>query len=346
MRGAGEASLALRRLTYTAWAMRDKINTRLRLADRSGLDEAAATLEAGGLVAVPTETVYGLAARADNDAAIERIYAAKGRPSFNPLIVHVRDLAHAQELAHFPPLALRLAQAHWPGPLTLVLERRQGANVAQAITAGLPTIALRCPAHRVMAELLSLVPFALAAPSANRSGSISPTSAQHVVASLEGRIEMVLDAGTPCEAGLESTILAIRADNSWEELRPGPLDPRALVASAENARREAPQNAAIGEASRIEAPGQLSSHYAPGKPMRLGAREARGDEFHIGFGAIAGDFNLSPQADLAQAAAQLYEALHRAAADPRPTIAVAPMPTEGIGRAINDRLKRAAHPPD
>lgn len=342
MSGAGGACLAWHALTYTGWAMRDKINTRIRLADREGLDEAAAILTEGGLVAVPTETVYGLAARADSEEAAARIYAAKGRPSFNPLIVHVKSLERARELAHFPPLALRLAEEHWPGPLTLVLERKAGADIAEAITAGLPTIALRCPAHPVMAALLARVPFELAAPSANRSGFISPTQAQHVLASLDRRIDLVLDGGEPCAAGLESTIIAVRSDDSWEELRPGPLDPAQMAAS----HAKASAGASSGHTDAIEAPGQLSSHYAPGKAMRLGVASAREDEFQIGFGALGGDFNLSSRGDLEEAAARLYEALHRAAADPRASIAVAPIPQHGIGRAINDRLKRAAQPPD
>lgn len=320
--------------------MRDKINTRVRLADQAGVDEAVAILAGGGLVAVPTETVFGLAARADSEEAVARIYAAKGRPSFNPLIVHVKSLARARELAHFPPFALHLAERHWPGPLTLVLERRGDARVASAVSAGLPTIALRHPAHPVMAALLARVPFELAAPSANRSGSISPTLAAHVLASLEGRIELVLDHGAACESGIESTILAVRRDDSWDELRPGPLDSALLAASYERAQ-------AAGAASRgIEAPGQLASHYAPGKPVRLDATSARPDEFHIGFGKLAGDCNLSSGADLAEAASRLYAALHQAAADSRPAIAVAPIPDTGIGRAINDRLRRAATPPD
>ncbi|MEE4153286.1 MAG: L-threonylcarbamoyladenylate synthase [Erythrobacter sp.] len=320
--------------------MRDKVHTRVRLADPAGLDEAAAILERGGLVAVPTETVYGLAARADSAAAVARIFEAKGRPSFNPLIVHVKSLARARELARFPPFALHLAERHWPGPLTLVLERGESAPLAPAVSAGLPSVALRQPAHPAMAALLGRIPFELAAPSANRSGFISPTSAAHVLASLDGRIDLVLDAGAPCESGIESTILAVRPDDSWEELRPGPLDPAALLANYAAARQ------AGGGSRGIEAPGQLASHYAPGKPVRLEAQTARADEFHIGFGGIAGDCNLSASGDLAEAAAGLYAALHAAAADPRPAIAVAPIPQSGIGRAINDRLRRAATAPE
>lgn len=308
--------------------MSGKNVTEVRLADAAGIAKAARILESGGLVAVPTETVYGLAARADSAEAVARIYAAKGRPDFNPLIVHVRGAAQAERYAELSDAARVLAAAHWPGPLTLVLPRRADAGLAAAVTAGLPTVALRAPAHPVMQALLEQVDFPLAAPSANRSGFISPTCASHVLASLDGRIDMVLDAG-PTTAGVESTIVAVRADGSIEELRPGPL---VLGAQAPG-----------GDAgSRIEAPGQLASHYAPGKPVRLGALEAGPDEFLIGFGAVEGDCTLSAGGNLEEAAARLYACLHEAARAPHPRIAVAPVPEEGVGRAINDRLRRAA----
>lgn len=308
--------------------MSGKNVTEVRLADAAGIAKAARILESGGLVAVPTETVYGLAARADSAEAVARIYAAKGRPDFNPLIVHVRDVAQAERYAELSDVARALAAAHWPGPLTLVLPRRADAGLAAAVTAGLPTVALRAPAHPVMQALLEQVDFPLAAPSANRSGFISPTCASHVLASLDGRIDMVLDGG-PTTAGVESTIVAVRADGSIEELRPGPL-----VLGVQ---------AAGGDAgSRIEAPGQLASHYAPGKPVRLGALEAGPDEFLIGFGAVEGDCTLSAGGNLEEAAAQLYACLHEAARAPHSRIAVAPVPEEGVGRAINDRLRRAA----
>ena len=306
--------------------MSGKNVTEVRLADAEGIAEAARILESGGLVAVPTETVYGLAARADSAEAVARIYAAKGRPDFNPLIVHVRDAAQAAEYAEFSPMARALAEAHWPGPLTLVLPRREDAALAQAVTAGLPTVALRAPAHPAMRALLAAVGFPLAAPSANRSGFISPTTPAHVLASLDGRIDMVLDGG-PTAQGVESTIVAVRDDGSVEELRPGPLQFRTGGASVE---------------ARIEAPGQLASHYAPGKPVRLDALVAEADEFLIGFGAVAGDVTLSARGDLTEAASRLYAALHEAARAPQPRIAVAPVPKEGVGRAINDRLRRAA----
>ena len=296
-------------------------------ADEGGIARAVHILRDGGLVAVPTETVYGLAARADSDTAVARIYEAKGRPSFNPLIVHVASLEQAREFAEFPPAAQRLAREYWPGPLTLVLPRHRGARLAPAVTAGLETLALRMPAHPVMRALLDRTGFPLAAPSANRSGFISPTSPAHVLASLDGRIDAVLDGGE-CERGLESTIAAVRADGSVEVLRPGPI---ALGPSAEGP-------------GRIEAPGQLASHYAPGKPVRLMASEVAPDEFWIGFGEHPGECTLSASGDLTEAAARLYACLHEGARSDKPRIAVAPIPDEGIGIAINDRLRRAATP--
>jgi len=297
-------------------------------AGPQGIAKAAQILESGGLVAVPTETVYGLAARADSAAAVAKIYAAKGRPDFNPLIVHVAGLAQAERYGVFSPEARALAEAHWPGPLTLVVPRRDDAGLADAVTAGLPTIALRAPAHPAMRALLAAVDFPLAAPSANRSGFISPTSAAHVLASLDGRIDMVLDGGVTT-SGVESTIVAVRADGSIEELRPGPL-------------QIGTRGKGGGIEARVEAPGQLASHYAPGKPVRLNALDAEADEFWIGFGAVAGDCTLSASGDATEAAANLYACLHKAALAPQPRIAVAPVPEDGIGRAINDRLRRAA----
>lgn len=305
--------------------MSGKNVTEVRLADAEGIAKAARILETGGLVAVPTETVYGLAARADSAEAVAKIYAAKGRPDFNPLIVHVAGVEQAARYAELSPAALALAAAHWPGPLTLVVPRRKDAPLAAAVSAGLPTIALRAPAHPVMRELLAAVDFALAAPSANRSGFISPTCAAHVLASLDGRIDMVLDGG-PCLAGVESTIVAVRADGSIEELRPGPLSLGTR---------------AVGAAG-IEAPGQLASHYAPGKPVRLNAEWAEADEFLIGFGALQGDCTLSASGDVNEAATRLYACLHEAARAAQPRIAVAPVPEAGVGRAINDRLRRAS----
>ena len=302
-------------------------------ADDAAITAAADLLRGGQIVAIPTETVYGLAADASNADAVAKIYAAKGRPDFNPLIVHVPDKAAAEKLAEFDELADRLAEAFWPGPMTLVLPLRGDAPVTKAVTAGLPTIAIRCPAHPVMQAVLAKSRLNLAAPSANKSGGISPTRAEHVLASLGGAVPMILDAG-PCVDGLESTIIAVR-ENGWQILRPGPV--------TENTIAEIAGTRPISLTSAtIEAPGQLASHYAPSKPVRLNALHARDGEWLIGFGALAGDENLSPDNDLAQAAAHLFDALHSADASDRAAIAVAPIPDEGIGVAINDRLKRAA----
>ena len=305
----------------------------IRPADAAGIAAAAGMLRDGGLVAVPTETVYGLAARADSADAVAAIYRAKGRPDFNPLIVHVPDLSAAEAIAEFDDRARILAEAFWPGALTMVLPLKEGARIAPAVTAGLPTIALRCPAHPAMRAVLKESGLPLAAPSANRSGGVSPTRADHVAASLGAAVGLILDGGA-CAAGIESTIVALR-DSGWQVLRPGP------VTEAQLAKLLGPPLDATAD-SRIEAPGQLASHYAPGKPVRLDAAAAEVDEFLIGFGAVAGDATLSASGDLAEAAARLYECLHLAAAAPQARIAVAPIPAEGIGAAINDRLKRAA----
>jgi L-threonylcarbamoyladenylate synthase len=298
-----------------------------------GIARAAQILGEGGLVAVPTETVYGLAARADSVEAVAGIYAAKGRPSFNPLIVHVKSVEQAQNYAHFDARALDLAQRFWPGPLTLVLPMREKVELAAAVSAGLPTIALRQPAHPAMRALLEKLDFPLAAPSANRSEEVSPTRPEHVMTSLgEGVSAIVCDGAT--EAGLESTIVALRGQGQWSLLRPGPVTKEALedVLGPET----------LAQTNKIEAPGQTARHYSPGKPLRLNAREVAQDEFWIGFGSFEGDCNLSPAGDLLEAASQLYECLHLASASEKTRIAVAPIPQEGVGQAINDRLKRAA----
>ena len=292
-------------------------------------------LAAGRLVAVPTETVYGLAARADSAAAVAAIYRAKERPDFNPLIVHLLGVEQASELALLDERARRLADAFWPGALTLVLPKRTDARLAAAVTAGLPTVALRCPAHPVMRALLAECGLPLAAPSANRSGTVSPTTAAHVAASLGEHAGMILDSGA-CAQGVESTIVALRGEGAWQILRPGPITKAQIFAILGTK----PEIVAPGAA--IEAPGQLASHYAPGKPVRLEAGLAQADEFHIGFGAVAGHLNLSAVGDLAEAAARLFAVLHQAAASHLPKIAVAPIPDCEIGAAINDRLRRAA----
>lgn len=303
-------------------------------ADAAGIALAAAAIRAGRTVAVPTETVYGLAARADDEAAVAGIYRAKGRPDFNPLIVHVPDLAAARRLVEVDARAEALAAAFWPGALTMVLPRRPDAALAAAVSAGLPTVAIRCPAHPVMQALLREGGLPLAAPSANRSGGVSPTSAAHVAASLGERVGVILDGGET-EQGIESTIVGLRGDGTWAILRPGPIE-ESRISAILGGRHDAVTS------DRIEAPGQLASHYAPGKAVRLNARAAQADEFHIGFGAVPGVFNLSVEGDLAVAASRLYAALHLAADAPQPRIAVAPVPDEGIGAAINDRLRRAA----
>ncbi|WP_133366333.1 L-threonylcarbamoyladenylate synthase [Qipengyuania sediminis] len=305
--------------------MAGKLLTQRLVADEEGIARAVGLLRGGGIVALPTETVYGLAARADSANAVARIFAAKGRPSFNPLIVHLAGLAEAERYAELPSVARALAAAHWPGPLTLVLPRRPGVALAPAISAGLPTIALRSPAHPIMRAVLKALGLPLAAPSANASGSVSPTSAAHVLSTLDGRIDAVLDAG-PCSGGLESTIVAVRSDGRTEQLRPGPIEVGAINDLA----------------ATIEAPGQLARHYAPGKPVRLFAVAREAGEFLIGFGMVGGDVTLSASGDLSEAAARLYDCLHRGAAAPQPRIAVAPVPDQGLGRAINDRLRRAA----
>ena len=322
--------------------MSGKNATEVLLADAQGIARAAAILERGGLVAVPTETVYGLAARADNAEAVAKIYAAKGRPQFNPLIVHVRDAEQAARYVAWSDEAEIVADICWPGPLTLVLPSRPDAGLAEAVTAGLPTLAVRAPKHPVMRQLLEQVDFPLAAPSANRSEAISPTRPEHVLETLDGRIDLLLDAG-PCEEGLESSILAIRHDGTWEELRAGPVDIQAVYDHYYHD-WDGPQLILAGEGEQriLEAPGQLARHYSPGKPVRLNAIEAEPDEFLIGFGEVRGECDLSKTGDLQAAAANLYECLHLAAASNKPRIAVAPIPDTEVGRAINDRLRRAA----
>lgn len=300
------------------------MQTRVLPYSDESIAEASRLILAGEPVAVPTETVYGLAADATNADAVARIYEAKGRPSFNPLIVHVLDFAAAQQIGEFDGGAQALANTHWPGPLTLVVPLRPQVGIASIVTAGLPTIGIRVPAHQAMQALLRAIGRPLAAPSANASGSISPTRAEHVLKSLGGRIPLIIDGG-PTERGLESTIVAATG-GPLRLLRKGPIGVEAKMSTA----------------STIEAPGQLASHYAPGKPLRLEATSAADDEFLIGFGSIRGDANLSSSADLVEAAARLFDLLHLADESSKSRIAVAPVPNEGLGAAINDRLRRAA----
>jgi len=299
----------------------------------AAIARAARLVGAGQPVAVPTETVYGLAADACNAEAVARIYAAKGRPDFNPLIVHVPDRTAAGRLGVFGAAERALAEAFWPGPLTLVVPRSADCPVARIATAGLDTIALRVPGHRAMQALLAATGAPLAAPSANASGRVSPTKAGHVLASLGGRIALVIDDGATT-AGVESTIARV-VDGAVQVLRPGPVT-AAMLGEASGL----PVTGRGG--TEVVAPGMLASHYAPGKPVRLGAADFAGDEFGIGFGGLAGDYDLSVAGDLTEAAAHLFDALHAGAASAKPRIAVAAIPDEGLGAAINDRLARAA----
>lgn len=300
------------------------METRVLPFTEGSIAEAAPLIFAGQPVAVPTETVYGLAADATNADAVARIYEAKGRPSFNPLIVHVPNLAAARQIADFDDAALELASAYWPGPLTLVVPLRDNETIASIVTAGLHNVGLRVPDHPAMQALLEATGRPLAAPSANASGSISPTRAGHVLKSLGGRIPLIIDGG-PTGRGIESTIVAATG-GPLRLLRRGPIEVDAALASG----------------SAIEAPGQLASHYAPSKPLRLNAVYAEADEFLIGFGGIAGESNLSQRGDLVEAAARLFNLLHEADSSVKPRIAVAPVPNDSIGAAINDRLSRAA----
>ncbi len=319
----------------------------LRLSpDTAGIAEAAALLRGGALVAFPTETVYGLGGDARSEDAVAAIYRAKGRPPENPLIVHLPDREAAGRLARMTPAAERLAAAHWPGPLTLVLPVAPGAGLAPSVTAGLATVALRVPAHPVARALLRAAGVPVAAPSANPSGRVSPTSAAHVLDGLVGRIAAVIDAG-PCPVGLESTILGFGADGRPRLLRPGGIPAEAIEATL-----EAPlAPAAEPRDGRVTAPGQLASHYAPGVRLRLNAASPRHGEGWIGLGpvppGVSGPaLSLSRRRDLGEAAANLFGHLRAidAAMGGRGILAVGPIPQWGLGRAINDRLARAAAP--
>ena len=311
------------------------------------LARAAEVIRAGGLVAFPTETVYGLGADATNDRAVAAIYAAKGRPSFNPLIVHVLDAGAAAEYVALTPLARRLMDRFWPGPLSLVLPRVAGCRLSLLVSAGLPTAAVRAPAHPLARDLLAACGRPIAAPSANRSGAVSPTTAAHVAASLPGSADggpaVILDGG-PCRMGLESTVV----DATGEVpviLRPGGVTAEDLEQAA-GAVREV-SAAATGDEG-LASPGMLARHYAPGKPLRLNAAKAEAGEALLAFGpdAPADALNLSPAGDLTEAASNLFAMLHALDAGPARAIAVMPVPDRGLGRAINDRLRRAARPED
>ena len=303
---------------------------------------AAEHLRAGRLVAFPTETVYGLGADATNATAVAAIFAAKGRPRFNPLIVHVLDVGHAGEHARLTTLARRLIDDFWPGPLTLVMDKRAGSPLADLVTGGLDTVAVRATDHPIARALLEATGRPLAAPSANRSGHVSPTQAAHVAADLGDKVAMILDGG-PTAHGLESTIIDARGDVPVL-LRPGavPVETIEAVLGRHVVRAEI-------DAERPNAPGQLASHYAPAAKMRLGAREVRPGETLLAFGQPVPPtdgpvINLSPTGDLTEAAANLFAALRALDAKGAQTIAVMPIPDEGLGEAINDRLRRAAAP--
>jgi len=314
--------------------------TRVLQANAGGVAEAARCLKSGGLVAFPTETVYGLGADADSGETVARLYAAKGRPQFNPLIAHVPSVTAARKLARFDAAAERLATAFWPGPLTLVLPRQPDCRVSDLALAGLDSIALRVPAHKIAQALLSAFAGPIVAPSANRSGHVSPTSAAHVLADLRGRIDMVIDGG-PCEVGVESTIVSCLDEPAL--LRPGG------VARADIERvLGRPLSVAASSDEAPLAPGMFSSHYAPRARLRLDADNARAGEALLAFGsavpANATTLNLSPRGDLIEAAANLFSHLRALDASGAAGIAVMKVPNEGLGEAINDRLVRAAAP--
>ena len=318
--------------------------TRMAEADAAAVADAARVLAAGGLVAFPTETVYGLGADATNGSAVARLYAAKGRPAFNPLIAHVSDVAAAKRLARFDANAARLAKAFWPGPLTLVLPKAAGCTVADLATAGLDTIALRVPSHKVARDILAAFGKPVVAPSANRSGHVSPTRAEHVAADLGGRIDLIVDGGaTP--VGVESTIVACLGEPVL--LRPGGL-PRAAIERALTRPLADPPPASGGE--RPIAPGMLATHYAPRTRLRLNAHRIAPGEAVLAFGPALSEgaarakcvLNLSARGDLVEAAANLFAHLRALDAAGAVAIAAMPVPHEGLGEAINDRLARAA----
>lgn len=310
-------------------------DTDLLSADAAGIARAAALLCAGGLVSFPTETVYGLGADATDDSAVARIFEAKGRPRFNPLIVHLPDAARVRDVAVLAGDAARLADAFWPGPLTLVLPIRPGAALSPLVSVGLPTVAVRVPDQPLARALLEATGRPIAAPSANPSGRISPTEAAHVIAGLGGRIEAVLDGGA-CAVGVESTIVGF--DPVPTLLRPGGLPAEAIEACL------GAKLAMLSPGDTVSAPGQLQSHYAPRAGLRLNATDLRPGERLLGFGEVEATLNLSPTGDLVEAAANLFHHLHQLDAEGDAPIAVSPIPETGLGRAINDRLRRAAAP--
>jgi len=328
--------------------MTDTMVTRVAPADTKALDGAARCLADGGLVAFPTETVYGLGADATNGAAVARLYAAKGRPSFNPLIAHVADIGAARRLAAFNDAAERLANAFWPGPLTLVLPKLGDCPVAELATAGLDSIALRVPNHAVAQGILQRLGRPVVAPSANRSGHVSPTTAQHVLADLGGRIDLIVDGG-PTPVGVESTIVACLDGPLL--LRPGGVPRSEIERVLGNKLDDMPAGAAADAEVPI-APGMLASHYAPKAQLHLRAAKVEPGEALLAFGPnlppgaehAARVLNLSPAGDLVEAAANLFSDLRTLDASGATAIAVMAVPNDGLGEAINDRLARAAAP--
>jgi L-threonylcarbamoyladenylate synthase len=320
---------------------------RLPASERDAIAEAARVLAAGGLVAFPTETVYGLGADATNGAAVARLYAAKGRPAFNPLIAHVSDIAAARKLGRFDAAADKLA-SFWPGPLTLVLPKTPACPVADLATAGLDSIAVRVPAHAIARALIAQFGRPLVAPSANLSGHVSPTTADHVMADLGGRIDLVVDGG-PTPVGVESTIIAC-LDDEPTLLRPGGLPREKIERALGRELHEAPQTG--GDDENPLAPGMLASHYAPRARLRLDATDVKPGEALLAFGShlpsgaerAAKVLNLSAAGDPVEAAANLFSHLRELDRAGATAIAVMPLPREGLGEAINDRLARAAAP--
>ncbi|MGB0959222.1 MAG: L-threonylcarbamoyladenylate synthase [Halocynthiibacter sp.] len=299
-------------------------------------EDAAQILREGGLVSVPTETVYGLAADATLDAAVAKIFAAKNRPTFNPLIAHVADLDMALKIGAFSDDARMIADTFWPGPLTIVVPTHADNGLSKLVSAGLETVAIRLPAHPLARAVIAALGHPIAAPSANPSGAISPTRVTHVMDGLGGRIDAILDGGD-CGIGVESTIIGFLPDPVL--LRPGGISKAMLEAALGR------EIADHQSSDPITAPGQMTSHYAPKGRVRLNVTAPEAHETFIGFGAVEGaHINLSPSGDLMEAAANLFEALHHCDRENVAHIAVSPIPMVGIGAAINDRLQRAAAP--
>ena len=313
----------------------NSLTTRIFTTDAFGLEQAASILTQGGLVAFPTETVYGLGVDARNTDAVARLYAAKGRPSFNPLIAHVATIEIAEKLVVFDDIARNLAQAFWPGALTLVLPLKSNAGISPLVTSGLETLAVRVPDHPVAAGLLGAFGGPIAAPSANPSGQVSPTSMIHVTDHMTGVIDGVVDGGA-CNVGVESTIVATQPTPTL--LRAGGVPAEAIAQAIGG------DLARIGESAAPSSPGQLASHYAPNGAVRLNAETIDDGETLLGFGDVQAAVNLSKSGDLVEAASRLFDALHQLNAMGAERIAVSPIPEYGLGAAINDRLRRAAAP--